>query len=83
VAGGLGSLDHQLPSPVSELRDGRLTAADVRVLLKREDLIHAEIPGNKWRKLKYNVSSARDLGFDTLLTFGGAYSGGSGEVPEL
>ncbi len=72
--GDLLSVDLQLPSPVSELRDDRLTASGVRVLLKRDDLINSEIPGNKWRKLKYNVSSARELGFDTLLTFGGAYS---------
>lgn len=51
-----------------------MAASGIRVLLKRDDLIHPEIPGNKWRKLKYNVSSARELGFDTLLTFGGAYS---------
>jgi 1-aminocyclopropane-1-carboxylate deaminase len=65
-------LDVQLPSPVSELHDDRLTAAGVRVLLKRDDLIHPEIPGNKWRKLKYNVPLAVEAG--TLLTFGGAYS---------
>ncbi|GAA2823539.1 pyridoxal-phosphate dependent enzyme [Kribbella solani] len=64
----------RLPSPVSELVDDRLTGAGVRVVLKRDDLIHPEIPGNKWRKLKYNVSAARDQGFRTLLTFGGAYS---------
>ncbi|WP_238173418.1 hypothetical protein [Kribbella speibonae] len=46
----------------------------MRLLLKRDDLIHPEVPGNKWRKLKYNVAAARELGFDTLLTFGGAYS---------
>lgn len=46
----------------------------MQVLLKREDLIHPEIPGNKWRKLKYNVVTAREQGFKTLLTFGGAYS---------
>ena len=72
--GELLSVDLQLPSPVAELCDDRLTAAGVRVLLKRDDLINSEIPGNKWRKLKYNVSSARELGFDTILTFGGAYS---------
>jgi 1-aminocyclopropane-1-carboxylate deaminase len=72
--GDLPSVDLQLPSPVSELRDDRLTASGVRVLMKRDDLIHPEIPGNKWRKLKYNISSARELGFDTLLTFGGPYS---------
>ncbi|GAB2651894.1 pyridoxal-phosphate dependent enzyme [Kribbella swartbergensis] len=64
----------RLPSPVVEIDDGRLTAAGVRVLLKRDDLIHPEVPGNKWRKLKYNVATAQELGFETLLTFGGAYS---------
>ena len=68
--GDLGSIELRLPSPVAELVDDRL--GDVRVLLKRDDLIHPEIPGNKWRKLKYNVAAARDAG--TLLTFGGAYS---------
>ncbi|WP_241999456.1 1-aminocyclopropane-1-carboxylate deaminase/D-cysteine desulfhydrase [Kribbella sp. VKM Ac-2500] len=64
----------RLPSPVVEIDDDRLRAAGVRVLLKRDDLIHPEVPGNKWRKLKYNVATARELGFETLLTFGGAYS---------
>jgi 1-aminocyclopropane-1-carboxylate deaminase len=64
----------RLPSPVVETEDDRLGVAGVRVLLKRDDLIHPEVPGNKWRKLKYNVATARELGFETLLTFGGAYS---------
>lgn len=64
----------RLPSPVVEIRDDRLASAGVRVLLKRDDLIHPEVPGNKWRKLKYNIATARELGFETLLTFGGAYS---------
>jgi len=64
----------RLPSPVVEIGDDRLRAAGVRVLLKRDDLIHPEVPGNKWRKLKYNVATARELGVETLLTFGGAYS---------
>ncbi|TCO35955.1 1-aminocyclopropane-1-carboxylate deaminase [Kribbella steppae] len=59
---------------MSELHDDRLASSAVRVLLKRDDLIHPEIPGNKWRKLKYNISTARERGLDTLLTFGGAYS---------
>jgi 1-aminocyclopropane-1-carboxylate deaminase len=46
----------------------------VQVVLKRDDLIHPELPGNKWRKLKYNVEAAREQGASTLLTFGGAYS---------
>jgi 1-aminocyclopropane-1-carboxylate deaminase len=43
-------------------------------VLRREDLIHPELPGNKWRKLKYNLVAAREQGAPTLLTFGGAYS---------
>jgi 1-aminocyclopropane-1-carboxylate deaminase len=46
----------------------------VRVVLKRDDLIHPELPGNKWRKLKYNLAAAREQCASTLLTFGGAYS---------
>lgn len=64
----------RLPSPVVELRDDRLDAAGVRLLLKRDDVIHPEFPGNKWRKLKYNLVAAADEDHDTLLTFGGAYS---------
>ncbi|GAB3157056.1 pyridoxal-phosphate dependent enzyme [Micromonospora sonneratiae] len=64
----------QLPSPLLEVRDDRLDAAGIRLLLKRDDLIHPELPGNKWRKLKHNLAAAAEQGHDTLLTFGGAYS---------
>ena len=67
-------LDLRLPSPLEELPDGRLTRAGVRLYLKRDDLISPEIPGNKWRKLKYNLTAARAQGQQVLLTFGGAYS---------
>lgn len=46
----------------------------ITLTIKREDLIHPVISGNKWRKLKYNLLAARQAGQDTLLTFGGAYS---------
>ncbi len=59
---------HQLTiSPLEERRG-------VRILLARDELTHPELPGNKWRKLKYNLREADRLGHDTLLTFGGAYS---------
>ena len=66
--------DLRLPSPLEELPDGRLARAGVRLYLKRDDLISPEIPGNKWRKLKYNLAAARTQGHHALLTFGGAYS---------
>lgn len=46
----------------------------VELHIKREDLIHPIISGNKFRKLKYNISEAETKGFSTLLTFGGAFS---------
>lgn len=63
-----------MPSPLQQLADDSLRAAGVEVWLKREDLIHPEVPGNKWRKLKYNLAEAAKRGDRTLLTFGGAYS---------
>ncbi|MEC4113713.1 1-aminocyclopropane-1-carboxylate deaminase/D-cysteine desulfhydrase [Myroides pelagicus] len=46
----------------------------IELYVKREDLLHREISGNKFRKLKYNISEAQQLGYKQLLTFGGAYS---------
>lgn len=63
----------RLPSPLVEVRDERLAEAEIRLLVKRDDLIHPEMPGNKWRKLKYNLVAATDEGHDTLLTFGDSF----------
>ena len=56
-----------LPEPVA-------TAHGVRLLLWRDDLAHPALPGNKARKLKYNLQAARQQGHTALMTFGGAYS---------
>ena len=48
--------------------------SNVMLFVKRDDLIHDEISGNKIRKLKYNLKSARILGCDTIKSFGGAFS---------
>lgn len=59
---------------VQGLRDARLDRVGVAMVLVRDDLVDAELPGNKARKLKFNLVAAREQGFGTLLTFGGAYS---------
>jgi len=51
-----------------------LSEKQVTLCVKREDLIHPLISGNKYRKLKYNLRKAKTIGFETLLTFGGAFS---------
>ena len=61
----------RLPSPLQEVPDDRFGRHGVRLLLKRDDLIHPELIGNKWRKLSPNLERAAGR---TLLTFGGAYS---------
>lgn len=45
---------------------------DVRV--KRDDLLHDIISGNKWRKLKYNLAQLKESNYQGALTFGGSYS---------
>jgi 1-aminocyclopropane-1-carboxylate deaminase len=60
-----------LPSPLQPAEDDRFARHGVRLLLKRDDLIHADLPGNKWRKLSPNLRAAAGR---TVLTFGGAYS---------
>ncbi|MFK5878379.1 MAG: pyridoxal-phosphate dependent enzyme [Flavobacteriaceae bacterium] len=47
---------------------------DILLFVKREDLIHPEISGNKYRKLKYNLLQAQSENKKALLTFGGAFS---------
>jgi 1-aminocyclopropane-1-carboxylate deaminase len=74
VESHLDELKLVVPSPVQEIHDERLDRHGVRLVLKRDDLINPEVPGNKWRKLKYNLEDARAAGHTRLLTFGGAYS---------
>ena len=47
---------------------------NIQIFLKREDLLHPHISGNKFRKLKYNLLEARKLKVNTILTSGGAFS---------
>jgi 1-aminocyclopropane-1-carboxylate deaminase len=67
-------IDAALPTPLVEVADERLAEHGVRLLLKRDDLVHPELPGNKYRKLRLNLAAAAAAGHGTLLTFGGAYS---------
>ncbi|MHB1178447.1 MAG: 1-aminocyclopropane-1-carboxylate deaminase/D-cysteine desulfhydrase [Daejeonella sp.] len=61
-------------SPVEEIRDPLFVKKGIRVFVKRDDMIHPFISGNKWRKLKYILPEAQRLNKNHLVTFGGAYS---------
>lgn len=54
---------------VTEFRE-----SDISLFVKREDLLHPEVSGNKFRKLKYNLQQAKEQAQQRLLTFGGAFS---------
>ncbi len=51
-----------------------LFSNNIELTIKREDLIHPFVSGNKFRKLKYNLAEAKAENQKTLLTFGGAFS---------
>ncbi|MFF7414537.1 1-aminocyclopropane-1-carboxylate deaminase/D-cysteine desulfhydrase [Streptomyces lydicus] len=68
------ALRPRLPSPLQEVTEEPFARRGVRLLLKRDDLIHSALPGNKWRKLEPNLRAAAAAGERTLLTFGGAWS---------
>lgn len=61
-------------SPLQVLTDPFPEPVPIRLFIKRDDLLHPQVSGNKWRKLKYNLLAARKQGYHTLLTFGGAFS---------
>ena len=66
--------ENKTPTPLQKIDAEILKQKNISLYIKRDDLIHEKISGNKWRKLKYNLIKARKCKFDTLLTFGGAYS---------
>lgn len=63
------------PTPLQEIIGHPICLrAGVRLIVKREDLNHPAISGNKWWKLKYNLEAAIQQHHKTVLTFGGAFS---------
>ena len=61
-------------TPLEKVNDPLLKERKISLFIKREDLNHPLMSGNKWHKMKYNLQEAIKQGKNTLLTFGGAYS---------
>jgi len=57
-----------------EIFDAFFKEKEIKVFMRRLDLINSPISGNKYFKLKYNISKALEEKNDTIVTFGGAYS---------
>ena len=67
-------IDLEIFSPVHQIKNKLFDEQGLEVFIKRDDLIHPIISGNKWRKLKYVLQQARTENKNHLVTFGGAYS---------
>lgn len=65
-------------SPLQTIYHPLLKKQQLTLQVKRDDLLHPLISGNKWRKLKYNLllmqKSMQEKHQKTVLTFGGAFS---------
>ncbi len=64
----------KLPSRVDEIHDPLFDVKQIKVYVKRDDLLHPHISGNKWRKLQYLLMQAEAEGKKHIVSFGGAYS---------
>ena len=67
-------MNSSFESPVQTIHHPLLAARKIQLSIKRDDLIHPQISGNKWRKLKFNLDVMQQQGKSELLTFGGAFS---------
>jgi 1-aminocyclopropane-1-carboxylate deaminase len=68
------NIDFEIFSPVHQIKNKLFDDQSLKVFIKRDDLIHPIISGNKWRKLKYLLKQAQAENKTHLVTFGGAYS---------
>lgn len=60
--------------PTVKIDSSCLGIDKISLFVKREDLLHPIVSGNKFRKLKYNLLQAKKLELETVITFGGAFS---------
>ncbi|WP_394172772.1 1-aminocyclopropane-1-carboxylate deaminase/D-cysteine desulfhydrase [Thalassotalea litorea] len=68
------AIDLALPSPLQAIEHPLLLQKQVNVWVKRDDLIHPIISGNKWRKLSANLKACKNQGATQIVSFGGAFS---------
>jgi len=64
----------RIPSPIQLVEHPIPTSKGCKLYIKREDLMHPSYGGNKWRKLKYNLTAFSEGGYSHLVTFGGPFS---------
>jgi 1-aminocyclopropane-1-carboxylate deaminase len=65
---------HKPLSPLQKIHHPLFDKYQLEVLVKRDDLLHGIISGNKWRKLKFNLEQLEKTNYQGALTYGGSYS---------
>ena len=63
-----------IPSPLSKVETSWTKEYSIELWMKRDDLIHPLISGNKWRKLSGILSHYNGTGYKGIITYGGAFS---------
>lgn len=62
------------PCAEQRLRIDWPNSENYQIWLKRDDLLHPIISGNKWRKLKYALLAAQQQQTKQIISFGGGFS---------
>lgn len=74
ILGRIQSKKKFLQAKIDSISLTAFSLKNYHLSLLREDLLFAEVSGNKFRKLKYNLIQTKKSGCQQLITFGGAYS---------
>ncbi|MFT6270753.1 MAG: 1-aminocyclopropane-1-carboxylate deaminase [Alphaproteobacteria bacterium] len=64
----------QTPSPEQVISPHWANLQDIQISIKRDDLLHSIISGNKWRKLKHALLPAVEANTKHIISFGGGFS---------
>lgn len=64
----------KMSSPLTLIYDHPGKNAGITLLLKRDELLHPSIQGNKWRKLEPVIRLLQQGTFEGILTYGGPFS---------
>ncbi len=67
-------MDAALKVPLQQATTGLLAKQGIELWVRRDDLFDAQLSGNKFYKLFFNLQAARAQGFTQVISFGGAFS---------
>ncbi len=63
-----------MPSPLSLITDHPGHSRGISLYMKRDDLLHPVVQGNKWRKMEPAIKAIANKQFEGIITFGGPFS---------